>query len=125
MSKVPQKDRETAKQETREALVAAGLAEFAERGLDVPSLDAICARAGFTRGAFYVHFRDREDFLESVMEKVFGAFLDAVIATDDSPNELEKTVVRFADAVATVTMADRGDKPLAMSINLHRVLDAC
>ncbi|HKA30465.1 MAG TPA: TetR/AcrR family transcriptional regulator, partial [Candidatus Binatia bacterium] len=73
--------RELAKQETRDALIAAGLEAFAEHGLDVPSLDAICSRAGFTRGAFYVHFKDRDDFVVAVMEHVLGGFLDAVIAT--------------------------------------------
>jgi TetR/AcrR family transcriptional repressor of nem operon len=119
----PPKDRETSKLETREALVAAGLAEFAERGLDVPSLDAICARAGYTRGAFYVHFRDRDDFLETVMERVFGAFLDAIIATGDGAHDLEQTVARFADAASL--LARSRPRPLALSIDLHRVLDAC
>jgi AcrR family transcriptional regulator len=47
------KPRELAKQETREAVIRAGMAAFTEEGVDLPSLDAICARAGFTRGAFY------------------------------------------------------------------------
>jgi TetR/AcrR family transcriptional regulator, transcriptional repressor for nem operon len=115
--------RETTKAETREALVAAGLAEFAEKGLDAPSLDAICARAGFTRGAFYVHFRDRDEFLECVMEKVFGSFLDAVIATGDNAHDLEETVARFAAAVSYGKKLD--SRPVALSIDLHRVLDAC
>ena len=44
--------REETKQATRDALISAGMALFAEQGLDGPSLDAICDRAGFTRGAF-------------------------------------------------------------------------
>src|SRR5262245_37416602 len=53
----PPTTREFGKQETREALLRAGMEMFAEQGLDAPSLDALCARAGFTRGAFYVHFK--------------------------------------------------------------------
>src|SRR5688500_7521180 len=75
--------REQAKAETREALTMAALAEFAEHGLDTPSLDAICARAGYTRGAFYVHFKDRDDLIAAVMEHVTSAFIDAMIATGD------------------------------------------
>lgn len=122
-SRPPARGRTSSKQETREALVAAGLAEFAERGLDTPSLDAICARAGFTRGAFYVHFRDREEFLESVMEKVFGSFLDAVIATGDGANDLEDTISRFA--VAASMGGGTQPRPMALAIDIHRVLDAC
>lgn len=123
MTASPHKGRTATKQETRDALVEAGLLEFAERGLDAPSLDAICARAGFTRGAFYVHFRDREDFLESVMEKVFVTFLDAVIATGDGARDLETTVERFIAAIAAVS---GGSGPFGiLKIDVHRVLDAC
>lgn len=116
------KTRESTKQETRDALLAAGLAEFAEKGLDAPSLDAICARAGYTRGAFYVHFRDRDDFLVAVMEQVFRTFLDAVIATGDAARDLEHTVDRFAGLIAAVLP---GTVPATMGIALHKVLDAC
>ena len=91
--------REAAKQETREALVTAALAEFGERGLDAPSLDAICARAGFTRGAFYVHFKDRDALVVAAMERVLGAFLDAVIGRDGESPDLEISVTRFAGAL--------------------------
>lgn len=108
--------------ETREALIEAALAEFGDRGLDVPSLDAICARAGYTRGAFYVHFQDREALLEAVMERVFHAFVDSVIASGDSTNDVVETVGRFA---AAATAAANREATSILAINLHRVLDAC
>jgi len=119
------KGRAAAKEETREALVAAGLAEFAERGLDAPSLDSICARAGFTRGAFYVHFRDRDELLESVMERVFVSLLDALIATGDGAHDLEETVGRFASAASAAEGARKGERLPALAMDIHRVLDAC
>jgi|SRR5262245_1137883 len=94
--------RAQAKRETREALIHAGLEAFAAEGLDAPSLDAICARAGFTRGAFYVHFKDRDDFLVAVMEDVLGRFLDAVIATGDEAHDLGHTIERFTGALDLV-----------------------
>jgi len=124
------RSRDLAKQQTREALLDAGLAQFAAQGLDAPSLDAICAAAGFTRGAFYVHFRDREDFVVAVMERVLGAFMDAVIATGDQAHDLEHTVTRFADAIEAVTApAPRARRktpgPLAGGVQLYRLLEAC
>jgi AcrR family transcriptional regulator len=107
--------RAASKAETREALLAAGLAEFAERGLDEPSLDAICARAGYTRGAFYVHFRDRDDFAAAVMERFLETFLDGVVGRDAAPGDLEGAVTRFAGALGV-----RGRKP----VPLHRLLEA-
>jgi TetR/AcrR family transcriptional repressor of nem operon len=83
MANARARPREAAKQETREALVRAGMALFSEEGVDVPSLDSICARAGFTRGAFYVHFKDREDFLGAVVDQTLSDFVNWVISTGD------------------------------------------
>jgi TetR/AcrR family transcriptional repressor of nem operon len=110
--------RAVSKRETREALLRAGLAEFAERGLAEPSLDSICARAGFTRGAFYVHFRDRDEFISVAMERVLGAFLDAIIATGDEERDLEHTVARFAGILGAGGEGTPG-------LQFHRVLEAC
>jgi AcrR family transcriptional regulator len=108
--------REASKAETRDALLRAGIEEIARRGLDAPSLDAICARAGFTRGAFYVHFRDREDFLVAVMERFLGDLYDAVIATGDERRDLEETIARFAGLLEL--------RP-PRTVPFHRLLEAC
>lgn len=63
--------RSEAKQATREALMLAALELFSEQGLEGPSLDKICARAGYTRGAFYVHFSSRDALALAVVERVW------------------------------------------------------
>lgn len=100
------KSRQASKQETREALIQAGISLFSEQGVDLPSLDAICARAGFTRGAFYVHFRDRDDFLVAVIERVLMSFVDSMIAASQTGNDLGETIGRF------LTAASLGKVPL-------------
>lgn len=108
--------------ETREALIRAGIELFAEEGLDAPSLDAICARARKTRGAFYVHFADRDAFLAAVMERVGIPFLDVVLGSgDDAPRDLTQVVQRFLMAVAS------GEYPLTRKggVKPHQLLDAC
>jgi len=104
---------------TREALIASGMALFAERGLDKPSLDDICERAGFTRGAFYVHFKDRDDFLVAVMDRVGGAMVEELLAA--GPGGLADVVQRFVAASAA------GKHPLMPGggIRMHQLLDAC
>ncbi|HVH04632.1 MAG TPA: TetR family transcriptional regulator, partial [Myxococcota bacterium] len=93
----PKSARELAKQETREALVQAAIAEFAEKGLDLPSLDAICARAGFTRGAFYVHFRDREELLGAVMERALGAHHGVEHGVEDALHHRAEELLAVAE----------------------------
>jgi len=119
--------RAESKQVTREALIVAALAEFAEHGLDAPSLDAICARAGYTRGAFYVHFRDRADLLVAVVEHAMTGFIDAVIASGGEGHDLERTIDRFAAAVAGTmagaTSGERAALPLPSGVPFARVLE--
>jgi AcrR family transcriptional regulator len=93
------KARELAKQETREALIRAGMALFTEKGVDLPSLDAICARAGFTRGAFYVHFKDRDDFFTAVADQALRDFVNWVISTGEAQGGLAGVVDRFLTAL--------------------------
>src|SRR5262245_37193181 len=88
------RSRAETKEATRQALLVAGLAELVEHGLDVPSLDAICARAGYTRGAFYVHFKDREDFFVAVMDWALSGILAAVVGVNGE-TDLESSVSRF------------------------------
>lgn len=106
-------------QETRDALIAAGMAAIASDGLDAPSLDSICARAGYTRGAFYVHFKDRGDFIAAVMDGLTAGFMETMFGAADRPADLAEIVTRFAQAVAS------GKYPLPGAVRLHHVLDAC
>lgn len=104
---------------TRDALIRAGMELFAKEGLDVPSLDALCARAGFTRGAFYVHFRDREEFIVAVMDAATGSFLDAILSASGEALSLQQIVAAFSGAVAG------GRFPVFGEVPFHQFLAAC
>jgi AcrR family transcriptional regulator len=118
--------RQVTKQETRDALLAAALAEFGTHGIDAPSLDAICARAGYTRGAFYVHFRDRDELVAAVVARVMGSFLEAIIARGEGARDLEHTIERFADAVTHTIAGSRGGLalPLPAGAPFARIFEA-
>ena len=111
--------REAAKQETREALLDAGLEVFAKEGLDAPSLDAICARAGLTRGAFYVHFQAREGFIVAVMQKATQGFLDTVLLGTEGGFDLELAIAAFATMSSSTRFGSFGQIPP------HQFLAAC
>jgi AcrR family transcriptional regulator len=55
--------------ETRMLLVEAGLRVFAERGLELASLDDVADAAGFTKGALYRHFPSKSAFLLALFEQ--------------------------------------------------------
>ena len=111
--------RRGAKLDTRDALIQAGMELFAEQGLDLPSLDALCARAGFTRGAFYVHFADREAFIVAVMESATSHFVEALLSARGHAAGLGEVVTAFAASIAG------GSFPVFGAVPLHQFLAAC
>jgi AcrR family transcriptional regulator len=54
---------------TRSALVDSAAELFAERGFHAASLDDIAERAGFTRGAIYSNFENKEELFFAVLEQ--------------------------------------------------------
>src|SRR5438874_6544271 len=61
--------RERRKNETRAMLVEAGLRLFAERGLELGTLDDVAEAAGFTKGAIYRQFPSKGAFLLALFEQ--------------------------------------------------------
>jgi AcrR family transcriptional regulator len=61
--------RERRKAETRGLLVEAGLRLFAERGLELGTLDEVADEAGFTKGAIYRQFPSKGAFLLALFEQ--------------------------------------------------------
>ncbi|SDV01564.1 DNA-binding transcriptional regulator, AcrR family [Microlunatus sagamiharensis] len=54
---------------TRQRLMAAAVAVFAERGVIGASVEEICEAAGFTRGAFYSNFADKDALVLALIEQ--------------------------------------------------------
>ncbi|WP_349428585.1 helix-turn-helix domain-containing protein [Microbacterium sp. LWS13-1.2] len=63
---------------TRQKLLDAAALVFAEVGLDAASVEAICERAGFTRGAFYSNFETKDELMLALTERVAGEKIDEV-----------------------------------------------
>ena len=59
--------------ETRAKLLDAAIDVFAEDGLQGASVEAICTRAGFTRGAFYSNFSSKEQLFLAALTREFEA----------------------------------------------------
>ncbi len=68
---------------TRERVLDAARDVFADRGVNGATVEEICDRAGFTRGAFYSNFADKADVLEALVAREHArllAHLDATLA---------------------------------------------
>lgn len=64
--------------ETRARLLTAGRELMLERGLSDVSIDAITARAGYTRGAFYSNFGSLDDLVFALYSQQVVVMLDAL-----------------------------------------------
>jgi AcrR family transcriptional regulator len=63
---------------TRARLLEAAAQVFAEAGLDGASVEAVCERAGFTRGAFYSNFESKDELFLMLAGSVADARVSAV-----------------------------------------------
>lgn len=59
------------RRETQLRLLDAATEVFSELGLQGASVETICARAGFSRGAFYSNFSSKEGLFVSLLEREF------------------------------------------------------
>lgn len=53
---------------TKTKLLDTAFSEFLETGFEKSSLEVIAKKSGVTRGAFYWHFKDKAQLLESIIE---------------------------------------------------------
>ena len=65
---------------TRERLLDAAVELFAERGVLAASVEEICERAGFTRGAFYSNFESKDELCLGVLRRKCEQYLDGLQA---------------------------------------------
>lgn len=61
-------------EETKEKIIDAGLLTFQEKGYEASTvLDVVANMNGLTRGAFYHHFKSKEELLSAICERIFIA----------------------------------------------------
>ena len=57
------------REETRKLVLAAAAGVFAKRGFHATSLDAVAEEAGFSRGAVYYNFADKEELFLELLDR--------------------------------------------------------
>ncbi|QUF65172.1 TetR/AcrR family transcriptional regulator [Bacillus atrophaeus] len=57
------------REETFERFLDAGLTLLIDKAYDAVSIEEISKAAGFSKGAFYVHFEGKEDFLKHLLDR--------------------------------------------------------
>ncbi|MEI2827755.1 MAG: TetR/AcrR family transcriptional regulator [Dermatophilaceae bacterium] len=65
---------------TRERLLDAASEVFGDQGLAASTVEEVCERAGFTRGAFYSNFASKEELLLAVLDREEARVLERLSA---------------------------------------------
>src|SRR5580704_14433973 len=89
---------ERRRQQTRDHLLAAAAQVFAERGFHGASLDEVAAVAGFSKGAVYSNFKNKEDLFLALFKANYDREMEALRATFEGSAAPPET--RLSDFVA-------------------------
>ncbi|RZN17884.1 TetR/AcrR family transcriptional regulator [Bradyrhizobium sp. Leo121] len=101
MRKVKRLNREESQTRTRDLLMRSASACFARLGFEGASVDEIAETAGFSRGAFYSNFADKDEIFLTLLKRHLERDLrdfEAALATSDSFEQLvEKAAARYVE----------------------------
>lgn len=70
----------------KEAILAAALTVFAERGYEAARLDDVAARAGVAKGTLYLYFKDKEALFEELLRGAVTPVIEGINALSDAPD---------------------------------------
>lgn len=122
---------------TRQRILDAAREVFADRGVFGGTVEDICERAGYTRGAFYSNFADKADVLEALVEREHARLLahldanfdlvqDAAGAPGDERGVDPDPQVRMAAVVDRLLGAVPVDRQFALiqaELEIHAIRD--
>ena len=118
------KPRSHRRQATRDRLLAAAAEVFAERGFHGASVEDICERAGFTRGAFYSNFTDKDELVTELYAQHSRRLRTALTEVAGRPG---LTLPALLDAVVDVWAGDPEERRrwhlLTTEFGLHALRD--
>ncbi|WP_407107696.1 TetR/AcrR family transcriptional regulator [Rhodococcus aetherivorans] len=91
---------------TREDLLATAAEHFLERGYAAASLDQIAEDAGYSKGAVYSNFRNKDELCFAVLDRIRAERMGEIAATLAAGATLDDVVTAFG-AWAERTIGDR------------------
>jgi AcrR family transcriptional regulator len=100
MSALEPLTQERRRQQTREHLLAAAAQVFAERGYHGATLDEVARVAGFTKGAVYSNFKNKDDLFLALFKANYEREMAQIVATLESSTV--PAVDRLSDFVALI-----------------------
>ncbi|MEV5882139.1 TetR/AcrR family transcriptional regulator [Streptomyces sp. NPDC052020] len=107
--------------QTTARLLEAARETFAERGFHGSSIEAICERAGLTRGAFYSNFRTKEELFFALFDLHARRVIDRLTRAVDELDTSDDPVRTVLTRMGTVNETERGWYLLSTEFTLHAI----
>jgi TetR/AcrR family transcriptional regulator, transcriptional repressor for nem operon len=99
---------------TRDTLLDAGVAVAEQHGLAGLSVNRVVAEAGVAKGTFYVHFDNREAFVDALHARFHARVQAAVVEATEGLSPGADRIVRGVEAYLDTCLEDRAVKALAL-----------
>jgi TetR/AcrR family transcriptional repressor of nem operon len=113
---------EAAPHRTRELLLEGGAEVAASEGLAGLSVNRVVAAAGVAKGTFYVHFADREAFVDALHERFHARVAEAVAEATGETKPGAEQIWRGAEAYLDVCLEYPAIKALALEARTEGAL---
>ncbi|MFP1625254.1 TetR/AcrR family transcriptional regulator [Streptomyces sp. 5K101] len=107
--------------QTTARLLDAALETFAERGFYGASIEEICERAGFTRGAFYSNFRNKEALFFALFDLHARRVVDRLAHAVDELEDTEDPVRTVLTRMSALDEAEHRWYLLSTEFTLHAI----
>jgi AcrR family transcriptional regulator len=116
---VEPKPKRRRREETRQRLVDAALPVFARNGFERATVDEIVREAGYSKGAFYVHFESKEDLFWAMLEERIAGVQDTLRNAVDIELSVAENQRRVLEAIFAKDREDPAWPALFMEFAAH------
>ena len=108
---------------TRECLMRAAAKVFADRGLQQASIDEVAEHAGYTKGAFYANFKNKEELFLAMLDERFVQRIEDIEAAIAGEGTAAEKARRYGDTFAQTLRADREWERLFFEFSVYAARD--
>src|SRR4051794_17686910 len=116
---MPRLNREESQARTRELLIEAARSEIVKKGFALASVRDIAEAAGFSQGAFYSNFPDKESILLELVQRHQSEERTKIETALDSAQGNAAAAMAALEKWAAGVNSDAGFAVLAMELQLH------
>ncbi|MFD8972942.1 MULTISPECIES: TetR/AcrR family transcriptional regulator [unclassified Streptomyces] len=108
---------------TRAALLKAALEAFAEHGFHATTIEQVCERAGYTRGAYYSNFASKEELFLALFDEHSDRTVRRLADAIDALTAEEYTLARLAELASRIEPDERDWYLVTTEFTLHAIRD--